>query len=331
MKRCLPLVLLSYILLTSCSLNSPPSSKEQSQAVAKQRPILQETAQKTCGDSLPESSTAYPVTFYPVVVDYSEKNLELLKSHFCKDSLKRFSKEMRKNIIQVASFNSQDKADQFKNKLKLHFDGVYVTAPTIIKSSPESASDQNTGTISPSTLEKFPSLDKNQINALLRINSRTAIGSDGRSMKFRVALPTYIPDGFKVIHFQDYDKGEAVYKIRNNATRYQIYWRNKSNICFFFSVGHGQWGDGPTGLSSVRVTSPAFGETSVERSDFDKKKPVFSQWRKDVKDPVLTTYSMHSFEDNPRHSSNLESLVGCKGELPFNEAVKIIRSMRYID
>jgi hypothetical protein len=70
--------------------------------------------QESCGDSLPEDGSAYPVSFYPVFVDYSEKNLQILQSQFCKDSIKVFRDNKNKNSIQVASFTSQEKAEQFR-------------------------------------------------------------------------------------------------------------------------------------------------------------------------------------------------------------------------
>lgn len=68
-----------------------------------------------CGDELPGDLTAYPVNVYGVFIEeYTERNLNEFKSHFCKDAL------VQKNQIkiQVASFLGEDRANIFKKVLE---------------------------------------------------------------------------------------------------------------------------------------------------------------------------------------------------------------------
>jgi len=112
-------------------VSSSPIQTDQSKQIAKTSPSTQasplktsndkqttlpETPQKTCGENLPKDVKDYPVSFFPVYIDYSEKSLELVNNHFCKDAYKRFSNKLNKDIIQIASFVSYDKATQFQKK-----------------------------------------------------------------------------------------------------------------------------------------------------------------------------------------------------------------------
>jgi hypothetical protein len=67
-----------------------------------------------CGDELPGDLTAYPVNFYGVFIkEYTERNLNQVKSHLCKDA---FQKNQIK--IQVASILGKDRANTFKRELE---------------------------------------------------------------------------------------------------------------------------------------------------------------------------------------------------------------------
>ena len=69
--------------------------------------------QFSCGDSPPGSPNAYPVSFYPVYLEYSEDNLVQVKSRFCNDALSMYRKNKGRQAIQVASFTSLEKAQSF--------------------------------------------------------------------------------------------------------------------------------------------------------------------------------------------------------------------------
>jgi len=74
-------------------------------------------AKTSCGDPIPDDSKAYPVDFYPVFVDYTEKNLEIINSKFCQDSYQIIREDTGNKSIQVASFTSLKRANAFKEFL----------------------------------------------------------------------------------------------------------------------------------------------------------------------------------------------------------------------
>jgi len=92
-----------------------------------------------CGDSLPSDPKAYPVKLYPVFVDYSESNLQTVKSKFCQDALPRTREKTGKQALQVGSFLTIDRANAFKEfMLKNIGSGEVGDDPTVIESQPTS-------------------------------------------------------------------------------------------------------------------------------------------------------------------------------------------------
>lgn len=67
-----------------------------------------------CGDKLPDDQKVYPVSLYPVFLEYSEEKLTQVKSSFCRDAIKKFREATGKDEIQVASFIGSERANQFK-------------------------------------------------------------------------------------------------------------------------------------------------------------------------------------------------------------------------
>lgn len=67
-----------------------------------------------CGDKLPDDQKVYPVSLYPVFLEYSEEKLTQVKSSFCRDAIKKVRESTGKNEIQVASFIGTERANQFK-------------------------------------------------------------------------------------------------------------------------------------------------------------------------------------------------------------------------
>jgi hypothetical protein len=89
-----------------------------------------------CGDSLPLSSSAYPVQLYPVLVDYTQQYLQKITSSFCADAIRKNDKDTAKEEIQVASFLDANKARLFQEFLGRNFSGARVGKPTKIESNP---------------------------------------------------------------------------------------------------------------------------------------------------------------------------------------------------
>lgn len=97
-----------------------------------------------CGDSLPTDPKAYPVKLYPVFVDYSESNLQTVKSKFCQDALSKTREKTGKQAIQVGSFLTVDSANAFKDfMLKNIGSGEVSDDPTVIQSQPTSKLNSN--------------------------------------------------------------------------------------------------------------------------------------------------------------------------------------------
>lgn len=63
----------------------------------------------TCGDRNPGGMN----TWYPVYVNYSERNLSLAKDRYCRDAIKNYRENLGLHSIQIASFLSQADAQEF--------------------------------------------------------------------------------------------------------------------------------------------------------------------------------------------------------------------------
>jgi hypothetical protein len=86
-----------------------------------------------CGDKLPDDQKVYPVSLYPVFLEYSEEKLTQVKSSFCRDAIKKVRESTGKNEIQVASFIGTERANQFKEFMsaKVGISGS-IGQPTVI-------------------------------------------------------------------------------------------------------------------------------------------------------------------------------------------------------
>ena len=85
----------------------------------------------SCGDPLPTDANAYPVSFYPVFVPYSEANLDKARSLYCQDALKVRRKDTQEIAIQVSSFTNDEKSKSFANFITSAISDVEVGQPTV--------------------------------------------------------------------------------------------------------------------------------------------------------------------------------------------------------
>jgi hypothetical protein len=90
----------------------------------------------SCGDSLPTNPQEFPVSFYPVYVSMTDENLNKMTRSFCRDAYAMTRKDVGTKAIQVASFTSLDKAEDFKSYLAQFFSRVEIGEPTIVESKP---------------------------------------------------------------------------------------------------------------------------------------------------------------------------------------------------
>ena len=68
----------------------------------------------SCGDSPPSGINVW----YPVNVNYSERNLRIMQKNYCRDAFVKYVRETNTDMIQVASFLNINDAREFANFLK---------------------------------------------------------------------------------------------------------------------------------------------------------------------------------------------------------------------
>ncbi|WP_017293172.1 hypothetical protein [Geminocystis herdmanii] len=90
----------------------------------------------TCGDRMPTNINEFPVDFYPVYVNFSSENLRLVQSRFCKDAYSMTRKEIGQKAIQIGSFTSYDRAEQFSKFLKNKIGSGEVGQPRRVEKPP---------------------------------------------------------------------------------------------------------------------------------------------------------------------------------------------------
>lgn len=85
-----------------------------------------------CGDPLPSDPSKYPIDFYPVNIPDSAKNLNKAKTSYCRDALRKISKDTKQPRIQIASFISEERAEAFADFIRVDFSDVAVGSSTVI-------------------------------------------------------------------------------------------------------------------------------------------------------------------------------------------------------
>jgi hypothetical protein len=85
-----------------------------------------------CGDALPSSYDAYPLAVYPVQIRYTEANLDIVQTYFCRDVFQGSNGDR----ITVASFVSEERAYIFAQFMAAEFANAFVGEPDIIDERP---------------------------------------------------------------------------------------------------------------------------------------------------------------------------------------------------
>jgi hypothetical protein len=261
-----------FILFTTiaCLPTSPLSPNLSNSPGASNLPTLPEKAEKVCGDRLPEDPESYPISFYPVFVEYSVENLSKVKKHFCEDAIQKNSKSLGRKVVQVASFASREKAESFKANLSQYFELVIIGEPTIIKNPQTELGDRRTSGNALNTIEaiaKAALLNPEQTQELLDLENSNMISFTGTSEKVemgkvKVLVPTYIPSGFSLVEFSRVSSSPK--------TRYDMRYRlrYKSFTGESFAVANFEiLGDGPAFLCDFgRLDHPVLGKIRRIRS-----------------------------------------------------------------
>lgn len=111
------------------------SSKDSSQPEPNNNQTSENSFPKpNCGDPRPDDPKAYPVSFYPVYVDFTEGNLRTVKSDFCMNAFPRIRLSTGERVIQVASFTDIGRANSLKELMIERFSSGEVGQPTVISS-----------------------------------------------------------------------------------------------------------------------------------------------------------------------------------------------------
>lgn len=272
--------------------------------------------QDSCGDKLPQDPQAYPVEFYPIFIDYSDSNLQLVQSKFCRDALTKYRKAMDKDFIQVASFISPQRANQFKELMVKELGSGEVGEFTMINlPTPSDTADSLKAPASitekapPSTAEAAL-LTPDQVKQLVVMDNNNFKG-----IEFKVIVPTYIPAGFQIEKIETADRAGKI-----GDPHYQITYRNSRNACFSIYASSGGWGSGPGGQQSFEVNSPALGKVLLGYTEFQRatRKPSISF----DEAPIIKGKQGYSF--NSPGDTNCEVIN-------IQEAIKIANSFEYLN
>jgi hypothetical protein len=96
------------------SVGSSLSRERSSSSRAANEFSQQRYPKSECGDKLPTDPNQYPVNFYPVYLQYSERSLNIVRARYCQDAYVMTRENTGIKAIQVASFSSRTRAEGFK-------------------------------------------------------------------------------------------------------------------------------------------------------------------------------------------------------------------------
>ena len=310
MKRQILISSLLVALLLGCGETTPDNTTQTTATPAQSTNPFDRVSfpQVSCGDKPPDDPQAYPVEFYPVYIDYSENNLRNVYNRFCN------SVDWNETFIYVGFFYGQNRANWFKDLMIREFRSGYLGKAIVVNETPYVEPTKTPETtnhyVAKSYFIKAGILTVSQAEQLELLDS---LKSD-RGTDVKIAIPTYIPPGFTVKSFQR--KIDPRY-----ALGYEIYYKNKTNHCFFLMGATGGMGDAPHVSVNVEVFSPIFGLITLEHLSFDQnKEQVGIRGDNFVKDG-----NAYNFE-SPHWNQND---IPCQG-IKLQEAVKIIKSLRYL-
>ena len=135
----------------------------------------------TCGEQQPANEKTDTLTFYPVFLDYSEDNLQAIKDNYCRDAFKKVREDNGKEAIQVSSFISKERANQFTEFLenKLGNVNAEVGKPKVRvaeKVTTIGNTDNNKSLSHPKSVGKAAKLTSEQIKQILSVKVKTEEG-----------------------------------------------------------------------------------------------------------------------------------------------------------
>ena len=162
------------------------------------------------------------------------------------------------------------------------------------------------------TIPQLPGMTKPQLGAL------NALG-------VKVAVPGYIPTGFRVVNVTTQCPGETLKTCRPGPS-YDIVFRSPAGTCFVVMGVGGGIGDGNL-KQTVTVNSKLFGpiKMGLNNSRYPKRSDANI-------DPIFTEWLTQSLRSGPFYKfySGEPYPAGCTSKVPFNEAVKIVESLKWL-
>jgi hypothetical protein len=321
-------VLSLSLLLCSCrtgdnqpTVSEKPTEVNPSQSLAPiaDAPIPLGKAKATCGDALPKDEKVYPVSFHPVFVSYSEKNLEIVKKHFCADAIKRRSEKLGKDVVQVGSFTSKERANALKSELSAHLQGADIGEPTVIQTFGKVSVTKNVG--------EAARLSPQQINQLKEI---VGVGKDFKTQDV-VVLPTDIPNDFQAVKFSSIRQKHRSPKFTGG--RYSIHYKNSKSECFELSGGVIQpIGDEPTKYEKViTLNSPALGAVDIGIVDGDRELYSGMIGFTESMQRIMRGRNEYRFvSQTNKNKDQSDSIYQCT-RMAQEDAVRVARSMQFLN
>ncbi|BDA76404.1 hypothetical protein CAL7716_105700 (plasmid) [Calothrix sp. PCC 7716] len=306
-----------FILMTTLGCQSEPQFQNPNSTISQTKSEVKEETnifnsvsfpQNSCGDKLPNDSKDDAVKFYPVFIDYSENNLQSIKTNYCKDAIKKTRKDNQKESVQVASFISEERANQFKNLLDKKIGNAEVGEPHIIAITQTSQSTE--------VVAKAARLTPKHVEKLKNISAKSAVG-------IGVIIPTYLPPGFQPYIFKHEDG------LNGLNLGYTIIYKNANNACFSLSTEVRPYAS-PDGLDNAKeVYSTALGKVNINYTSFNKgsNNSQILAFLRTLNSNGQRTTSQYSIS-SPAGSTE-EKFKSCT-TVSLAEAVKIVESLKYL-
>ena len=162
------------------------------------------------------------------------------------------------------------------------------------------------------TISQLPGMTKPQLAAL------NALG-------VKVAVPGYIPKGFLVVNVTTQCPGGTLKTCRQGPT-YEIVFRSPAGTCFVIYGTSEGIGDGNL-QQTVTVNSKLFGPIKMGLNNSRLSKPSDANI-----DPIFTEWPTQSPHSGPFYHfySGEPYPAGCTSKVPFNEAVEIVESLKWL-
>ena len=266
-----------------------------------------------CSDPEIEEQVNMRKNYYPVYIEYSAESLKNVEALFCtglRPPNRVFRRDVNKESIEVAFFNSFERANTFREIIASRFSSAEVGNPITIQSAQDS---QDIGLyqhiINRIASTFFPKIGEGDFKNLKKLIDRENSGIKN----FQVALPTYIPDAFQRVDIEIHDKNRIKYH-----AEYTYDSRNSSQ-CFRVSGDDGRWGGDTRAFTSLNVSSSSLGNVRLDYVSFDRVGDVsqvfFRKRVPEIKEVVSNHYSM----------------VSCKDGISLSEAIKIVESIRFLE